>query len=81
MFGKKKTTEKKTSSPKNSSKKPAAKKPATKTTKSVSKTQTQDLAEHIRQKQTSEPEFQYIANEAHYDKVIEKIKDCTCNDE
>ena len=42
MFGKKKT-EKKTSSTKNSSKKPAAKKPATKTTKSVSKTQTQEL--------------------------------------
>ncbi|MEE1060068.1 MAG: phospholipase D family protein [Treponema sp.] len=77
MFGKKKTTEKKTSSTKNSSKKPAAKKLATKTTKAVSKTQTQDLAEIIRQKQPSEPEFQYIANEDHYDKVIEKIKDCT----
>ena len=76
MFGKKKTTEKKTSSTINSSKKPAAKKPASKTTKAVSKTQTQDLAEHIRQKQTAEAEFQYIANEAHYDKVIEKIKDC-----
>ncbi len=74
MFGKKKTTEKKTSSTRNSSKKPAAKKPATKTTKSVSKTQTQDIAEHIRQKQTAELEFQYIANEAHYDKVIERIK-------
>ena len=76
MFGKKKTTEKKTSSTRNSSKKPAAKKPATKTTKSVSKTQTQELAEYIRQKQPADPEFQYIANEAHYDKVIEKIKDC-----
>ncbi|MCR5496018.1 MAG: hypothetical protein K6F15_10325 [Treponema sp.] len=76
MFGKKKPTEKKTSSTRNSSKKPAAKKPATKTTKSVSKTQTQELAEYIRQKQTPEPEFQYIANENHYDKVIEKIKDC-----
>ena len=74
MFGKKKT-EKKTSSTKNSSKKPAVKKPATKTTKSVSKTQTQELAEYIRQKQTPEPEFQYIANEDHYDKVIDKIKD------
>ena len=41
MFGKKQ----KTSSTRNSSKKPAAKKPATKTTKAVSKTQTQDLAE------------------------------------
>ena len=71
MFGKKKTTEKKTSSTRNSTKKPA-----TKTTKSVSKTQTQELAEYIRQKQPAEPEFQYIANEAHYDKVIEKIKDC-----
>ena len=76
MFGKKKTTEKKTSSTKNSSKKPAAKKLATKTTKAVSKTQTQDLAEIIRQKQSAEPEFQYIANEDHYDKVIEKINDC-----
>lgn len=71
MFGKKKTTEKKTSSTRNSTKKPA-----TKTTKSVSKTQTQELAEYIRQKQPAEPEFQYIANENHYDKVIEKIKDC-----
>ena len=75
MFGNKKT-EKKTSSTKNSSKKPAVKKPATKTTKSVSKTQTQELAEYIRRKETPEPEFQYIANEDHYDKVIEKIKDC-----
>ena len=48
MFGKKKTTEKKTSSTRNSSKKTAAKKTSTKTTKSVSKTQTQDLAEYIR---------------------------------
>lgn len=77
MFGKKKTTEKKTSSAaKSTTKKTAAKKTATKTTKSVSKTQTQELAEYIRQKQPAEPEFQYIANEAHYDKVIEKIKDC-----
>ena len=71
MFGKKKPTEKKTSLNKSSNKKPA-----TKTTKAVSKTQTQELAEYIRQKQPAEPEFQYIANEAHYDKVIEKIKDC-----
>ena len=77
MFGKKKTTEKKTSSAaKSTTKKPAAKKPESKTTKAVSKTQTKELAEYIRQKQTAEPEFQYIANEAHYDKVIEKIKDC-----
>ena len=72
MFGKKQ----KTSSTRNSSKKPAAKKPATKTTKAVSKIQTQELAEYTRQKQPAEPEFQYIANEARYYKVIEKIKDC-----
>ena len=77
MFGKKKTTEKKTSSAaKSTTKKTAAKKNATKTTKAVSKTQTKELAEYISQKQPAEPEFQYIANEAHYDKVIEKIKDC-----
>lgn len=32
--------------------------------------------QNIRQKQPAEPEFQYIANDAHYDKVIDKIKDC-----
>ena len=77
MFGKKKTTEKKTYLNKSSNKKLAAKTPVTKTTKAVSKTQTQDLAEIIRQKQHAEPEFQYIANEDHYDKVIENIIDCT----
>ncbi len=71
MFGKKKPTEKKTSLNKSSNKKPASR-----TTKAVSKTQTQELAEYIRQKQPAEPEFQYIANENHYDKVIEKIKNC-----
>ena len=71
--------EKKTSLNKSSNKKPAAKNPATKTTKAVSKTQTQELAEYIRQKQPAEPEFQYIANEYHYDTVIEKIKDCKKN--
>ncbi len=77
MFGKKKTTEKKTSSAaKSTTKKTAAKKNATKTTKAVSKTQTKELAEYISQKQPAEPEFQYIANENHYDKVIEKIKNC-----
>lgn len=76
MFGKKSSAKKTSSAAKSTTKKPAAKKLASKTTKSVSKTQTQDLAEHIRQKQTAEPEFQYIANEAHYYKVIEKIKDC-----
>ena len=60
MF-KKKTAEKKTSSPK----KPAR-----------TKTQTKEIADYIKQKQTSEPEYQYIANEDHYEKVIEKIKDC-----
>ena len=36
----------------------------------------QRLFQKLRQKKPAEPEFQYIANEAHYDKVIEKIKDC-----
>ena len=76
MFGQKSSAKKTSSAAKSTTKKPAAKKPASKTTKSVSKTQTQELAEYIRQKQTPEPEFQYIANEDHYDKVIEKIKDC-----
>lgn len=60
MF-KKKTAEKKTSSPK----KPAR-----------TKTQTKEIADCIKQKQASEPEYQYITNEDHYEKVIEKIKDC-----
>ena len=60
MF-KKKTTEKKISSPK----KPAR-----------TKTQTKEIADYIKQKQATEPEYQYIANEDHYEKVIEKIKDC-----
>ena len=51
MFGKKSSAKKTSSVAKSTTKKPAAKKTATKTTKSVSKTQTQDLAEHIRQKQ------------------------------
>ena len=76
MFGKKSSAKKTSSAAKSTTKKPAAKKPASKTTKSVSKTQTQELAEYIRQKQPAEPEFQYIANDAHYDKVIDKIKDC-----
>ena len=75
MFGKKSSSKTKTSSAtKSTSKKPVAKKP--KKAKTVSKTQTQELAEYIRHKQPAEPEFQYIANEDHYDKVIEKIKDC-----
>ena len=76
MFGKKSSAKKTSSAAKSTTKKTAAKKPASKTTKSVSKTQTQELAEYIRQKQPAEPEFQYIANEARYYKVIEKIKDC-----
>lgn len=76
MFGKKSSPKKTSSAAKSTTKKTATKKTATKTTKSVSKTQTQELAEYIRQKQTAEPEFQYIANEDHYDKVIEKINDC-----
>ncbi len=46
------------------------------TTRKSVKTQTQELAEFIRQKHASEPETQYIANEDHYEKVIERIKDC-----
>ena len=60
MF-KKKTAEKKTSSPK----KPAR-----------TKTQTKEIADYIKQKQISATEYQYIANEDHYEKVIERIKDC-----
>ena len=51
MFGKKSSAKKTSSAAKSTTKKPAAKKTATKTTKSVSKTQTQELAEYIRQKQ------------------------------
>ena len=75
MFGKK-SSSKKTSSTTKSTSKPAAKKSASKKAKTVPKTQTQELAEYIRQKQPAEPEFQYIANDDHYDKVIDRIKDC-----
>ena len=51
MFGKKSSAKKTSSAAKSTTKKPDAKKPASKTTKSVSKTQTQELAEYIRQKQ------------------------------
>ena len=51
MFGKKSSAKKTSSAAKSTTKKPAAKKPARKTTKAVSKTQTQELAEYIRQKQ------------------------------
>ena len=76
MFGKKSSSKKTSSTTKSTSKKPAAKKTASKKAKTVPKTQTQELAEYIRQKQPAEPEFQYIANDDHYDKVIDRIKDC-----
>lgn len=60
MF-KKKTVEKKNTSPKKSTR---------------TKTQTKETTDYIKQKQATEPEYQYIANEDHYEKVIEKIKDC-----
>ena len=75
MFGKK-SSAKKTSSTTKSTSKPAAKITASKKAKTVTKPQTQELAEYIRQKQPAEPEFQYIANDDHYDKVIDRIKDC-----
>lgn len=76
MFGKKSSPKKTSSTTKRTSKKPAAKKTSSKKAKTVPKTQTQELAVYIRQKQPAEPEFQYIANEDHYDKVIDKIKNC-----
>lgn len=76
MFGQKSSAKKTSSAAKSTTKKPAAKKTASKKAKTVPKTQTQELAEYIRHKQPAEPEFQYIANDDHYDKVIDKIKDC-----
>ena len=76
MFGKKSSSKKTSSTTKSTSKKPDAKKTASKKAKTVPKTQTQELAEYIRYKQPEEPEFQYIANDNHYDKVIDRIKDC-----
>ena len=76
MFGKKSSSKKTSSTTKSTSKKPDAKKTASKKAKTVPKTQTQELAEYIRQKQPAESEFQYIANENHYEEVIDKIKDC-----
>lgn len=72
MFGKKKKTEKKDTSSKktvtkkSSAKTTAAKKPVSTTTRTVAtvKTTTGTL-----------PETLYIANDAHYDQVIERIKD------
>ena len=76
MFGKKSSAKKTSSTTRSTSKKPVAKKSASKKAKTVPKTQTQELAEYIRHKQPEEPKFQYIANDDHYDKVIDRIKDC-----
>ena len=72
MFGKKKKTEKKETSSKNtvtkksSAKTTAAKKPVSTTTRTVANVKTTFSAL---------PETSYIANDAHYDQVIERIKD------
>ena len=72
MFGKKKKTEKKETSSKNtvtkksSAKTTAAKKPVSTTTRTVATVKTTSSAL---------PETSYIANDAHYDQVIERIKD------
>ena len=72
MFGKKKKTEKKDTSSKktvtkkSSAKTTAAKKPVSTTTRTVATVKTTSSAL---------PETSYIANDAHYDQVIERIKD------
>ena len=72
MFGKKKKPEKKETSSKNtvtkksSAKTTAAKKPVSTTTRTVATVKTRSSAL---------PETSYIANDAHYDQVIERIKD------
>ena len=72
MFGKKKKTEKKeisskkTVTKKSSAKTTAAKKPVSTTTRTVATVKTTSSAL---------PETSYIANDAHYDQVIERIKD------
>ena len=72
MFGKKKKTEKKETSSKNtvtkksSANTTAAKKPVSTTTRTVATVKTTSSAL---------PETLYIANDAHYDQVIERIKD------
>ena len=72
MFGKKKKTEKKDTSSKktvtkkSSAKTTAAKKPVSTTTRTVANVKTTSSAL---------PETSYIANDAHYDQVIERIKD------
>ena len=72
MFGKKKKPEKKETSSKNtvtkksSANTTAAKKPVSTTTRTVATVKTTSSAL---------PETSYIANDAHYDQVIERIKD------
>ncbi|MCR4823701.1 MAG: hypothetical protein K5873_12610 [Treponema sp.] len=70
MFGKKSSVKKTSTATESTSKKPTAKKPTSKKAKTVPKTQTQELTEYIRQKPPAEPEFQYIANDDHYDKGV-----------
>jgi len=67
MFGKKKNTEKKASSTKKTSSMTATKKPDSST---IAKT-----AATVRKTPVTLPETLYIANDAHYDQVIDRIKD------
>ena len=72
MFGKKKKTEKKETS----SKKTVTKKSSAKTTaaKKLVSTTTRTVAT-VKTTSSALPETLYIANDAHYDQVIERIKD------
>lgn len=67
MFGKKKNTEKKASSTKKTTSKTATKNPGSSTTAKTAAT--------VRTTPVTLPETLYIANEAHYDQVIDRIKD------
>ena len=60
MFGKKSSAKKTSSTTKSTSKKPAAKKTASKKEKTVPKTQIQELAEYIRQKQPHNLNFSIL---------------------
>ena len=71
MFGKKKKIEKKISEAKKTS---AKKLTATKTTSKRSATPTAKTTAETKSVVASLPETIYIANEAHYDQVIERIK-------
>lgn len=71
MFGKKKKIEKKISEVKKTS---AKKSTATKTTSKKSATPTAKTTAETKSMVASLPETIYIANEAHYDQVIERIK-------